>query len=235
MVSIIGIFGTFSIVIVFGICFALTLSSYLKNSNNTKIFFMIWTLSVSLIYLSWGLRVLFIDQFETDKNILYPFWACAYGFGALALIFLDFATLNLTRIKKSIIIKSIRIIIFISFIVVLLILIIGFELKLTIFMDVNDLSIENPFIYIYFTVIILFYVFFPNAIFIKYLIETPTKKDSTYKRIRIIELGILLFSIGIALDGIRIPSNEGILIVRIILMIGGLITMKGFLMKQSSD
>jgi len=235
MVSIIGIIGTFSIVIVFLLCFGLTLNSYLKNPNSTKILFMIWSISVSLTYLSWGLRVLLIPQLENDINILYPYFACAYGFGGLALIFLDFATLNLTRMKKSTLIKLLRIIILISFIIVIIAFTIGFETGLTTFMDVSDLKILNPFVYYYFTFIILFYVFFPNAIFIKYLIEAPSKTDPSYKRIRIIEVGILLFSISIALDGIRLPSNIGILIIRLILMIGGLIIMKGFLLKQSSE
>ena len=238
MVSIIGIIGTFSIVIVFGICFVLTLRSYLKNPNRTKIFFMIWTIAVSLTYISWGLRVLLIPQFETDKTLLYPFWALAYGFGGLALISLDFATLDLTRKKESTFYRIIKIIIFVSYISVLVILLIGFEQELTIFMDVSDLTIANPFVYYYFTILIVFYIFFPNTIFIIYLIKSPSKNEFAYKRVRIIELGIFLFTICIALDGMRLGGNIGTLIIRLIMTIGGLITMKGFLMKpisQSND
>ncbi len=102
-------------------------------------------------------------------------------------------------------------------------------------MDVSDLTIANPFVYFYFTLFLFLYIFIPNAIFIIYLIKSPDKDTFAYKRVRIIELGILLFSISIALDGLRFPSNIGILIIRIILMIGGLITMKGFLMKPPSE
>ncbi len=69
MVSIIGIIGTFPIVFVFGMCFGLTLRSYLKNPDITKIFFMISFISIATIYLSWGLRVLIVPQYEINTNI----------------------------------------------------------------------------------------------------------------------------------------------------------------------
>ncbi len=236
MVSIIGIIGTFPIAIVFGICFVLFLKSYFKNPNRTKIFFLIWTMAVAIIYLNWGLRVLFIPQFESDKTVLYPFWAISYGFGATALIALAMASLDQTKMKESVISIIIRIVIIATYALVLIILLIGgFEQQLVIFMDVTDLTIENQFVYYYFTILILFYIFFPNALYIVYLIKSSEKDTLTYKRVRIIEMGILIWSICILLDGMRFPSNMGILIIRIILMIGGLITMKGFLMKPASN
>ena len=237
MLSLFGLIGTFPIVIVFGICFGLTLNSYLKNPNRPKIFFMISFFSIAFIYFLWGLRVLFIPQFESDTKVLYPIWAAIYAIGALALISLDFATLDLTRMKESNFLKFIKIIILISFVGALILLFIGFYVEvveLLVFMDVTDLSFKNPFFYLYASTVILLYIFFPNAIFIIYLIKSSEEKDSfTYKRVRIIEIGILLWTICIALDGIKFPSNIGILIIRIFLMIGGLITMKGLLMKPA--
>ena len=233
MVSIIGIIGTWPIVVVFGICSGLILRSYLKNPNRTKIFYMIWAMSTALIYVSWGLRVLFIPQFTTDKTVLYPFWGFCYGLGGLGFIALDFASLDQIKNRESTLIKIIRIIILASFIIVLIILFTGFEQDLIIFMDVSDLTYKDPFVFYYFTSVIMLYIFFPNAIFINYLIKSDEKDSFTYKRVRIIALGILVFSISLALDGMRFPSNIGILIIRIFLMIGGLITMKGFLMKPA--
>jgi len=190
-------------------------------------------MSTALIYVSWGIRVLFIPQFSTDETVLYPFWALSYGFGGLALISLDFASLDQIKNRESTLIKIIRIIILASFALVLIILFTGFDQELIIFMDVSDLTIKDPFVYFYFTFVIILYIFFPNAIFINYLIKSDEKDTFTYKRVRIIALGILVFSISLALDGMRLPSNIGILILRIMLMIGGLITMKGFLMKPA--
>ncbi len=236
MVSIIGIIGTFPIAIVFGICFVLILKSYFKNPNRTKIFFMIWTIATAMTYLNWGLRVLFIPQFESNQTVLYPFWAISYGFGATALIAIAFASLDQTKMKESVISIIIRIVIIATYALVMIILLIGgFEQELVIFMDVTDMNIENQFVFYYFTILILFYIFFPNALYIVYLIKSSEKDTFTYKRVRIIEIGILIWSICILLDGMRFPSNMGILIIRIILMIGGLITMKGFLMKTVSD
>ncbi len=193
-------------------------------------------MAVAIIYLNWGLRVLFIPQFESDKTVLYPFWAISYGFGATALIALAMASLDQTKMKESVISIIIRIVIIATYALVLIILLIGgFEQQLVIFMDVTDLTIENQFVYYYFTILILFYIFFPNALYIVYLIKSSEKDTFTYKRVRIIEIGILIWSICILLDGMRFPSNMGILIIRIILMIGGLITMKGFLMKPASN
>ena len=193
-------------------------------------------MAVAIIYLNWGLRVLFIPQFESDKTVLYPFWAISYGFGATALIALAMASLDQTKMKESVISIIIRIVIIATYALVLIILLIGgFEQQLVIFMDVTDLTIENQFVYYYFTILILFYIFFPNALYIVYLIKSSEKDTLTYKRVRIIEMGILIWSICILLDGMRFPSNMGILIIRIILMIGGLITMKGFLMKPASN
>ena len=232
MISIVGIIGTFPIVILFGICFGLILSSYIKNPNRTKTYFMLWSLSSALIYLNWGLRVILISQDETDKAVIYPFFALSYAFGAFALITLAFASLDLTEMKNSTLSKIIRIIIVVTCASVFLILLIGgYEQKLIVFMDVTDLTIEDPFVYYYFTGLIVFYIFFPNAINIKFLIKSTEKDTFTYKRIRIIEIGILIWSICILLDGMRFRSNIGILIIRISFVIGGLITMKGFLMK----
>lgn len=234
MVSIIGIIGTFPIVIVFGICFSLVLRSYIKNPNRAKIFFMLWALATALIYFNWGLRVILIPQFEADKTVLYPFFALSYAFGATALIALAFASLDLTKMKESALFKIIRITMMATYASVLIILLIGgFEQELIVFMNVTDMTIEDPFVYYYFTILILFYIFFPNAINIMYLIKSDEKDTFTYKRVRIIEIGILIWSICILLDGMRFPSNIGILIIRIILMIGGLVTMKGFLMKPA--
>ena len=238
MISIIGILGIFPIAIVFGICFGLTLRSYLKNPNISILYFTISFFSIALIYFVWGLRVLFIPQFESDTKVLYPMWAFIYVIGALALISLDFATLDLTYMKESNFFKFIKAILLVSFVGVLILAFIGFNVEfveLLVFMDVTDLAINNPYVYLYAIIIILFYIFFPNAIFIIYLIKWPSKTDFQYKKLRIIEIGILLWTICFALDGIKFPSNIGILIIRIFLMIGGLITMKGLLMKPTSE
>lgn len=233
MVSIISIIGIFPIVILFTICFGLTLRSYLKNPNRAKIFFMGWAIAVVCIYLTWGIRVLIIPQFETDTKVLYPFWALAYALGGSSMVALDFATIEMSEIKKSTYKKYIIIIILVTWISTFVILFIGFEVALITFMDVSDLMISNSFVYFYFTILILFYLFFPNAIFIRFLIKSHDKTEFIYKRIRIIELGILLFSIGIALDGMRFPSNLGIFIARLIIMIGGILMVKGLLMKSA--
>ncbi|GAH16927.1 unnamed protein product, partial [marine sediment metagenome] len=54
---------------------------------------MLWALAAALIYLNWGLRVIFIPQDETDITIIYPFFALSYAFGAFALISLALASL----------------------------------------------------------------------------------------------------------------------------------------------
>ena len=230
MVSIIGIIGTFPIVIVFGICFVFTLKAYLKKPNISILYFMIYFFSIALIYFVWALRVLFIPQFESDVRVVYPFWAFIYGMGGLALISLDFATLDLTYMKESNLVKFIKAIIVVSLAGGWILLIIGFDVELLVFMDVTDLTVKDPFAYIYMTIILLSYIFFPNAIFIIYLIKWPSR-TVIHKKLRIIELGILLFSICFTLDAIKIPSNIGILIIRILLMISGLIIMKGLLIR----
>ena len=235
MISIIGIIGVIPIIVVFGICFALTLRSYLNNPNRTKILFMVWSLAVVATYFSWGLRVIFIDRLEATIDIIYPFFAVSYAMGGTALIFLDFATINQSPQKDSKLMKVAILLIIISYIMVIVILINGFAVELVLFMDVIDLKIINPIVYFFFSGLILLFIFFPNAIFINYLLKAPDKTTFAYKRVRIIELGIILFSIGIALDGMRLPLDMGIFVVRIILMVGGLITLRGFLMKPSSE
>jgi len=230
MISIFGILGTFPIVIVFGICFAYTLKAYRKKPNISLLYFMIFFFSIASIYFVWALRVLFIPQFESDSRVLYPFWAFIYAIGGLALIALDFATLDLTEMKESNFFKFIKIIIVVSLAGGWILLIIGFDVKVLVFMDVTDLAVKDPFVYLYMSIVILLYIFFPNAIFIIYLIKWPSR-TVIHKKLRIIELGILLFSICFTLDAIKIPSNIGILIIRILLMISGLIIMKGLLIR----
>ena len=108
----------------------------------------------------------------------------------------------------------------------------GFEVDLVLFMGYNDLKIGNIFVYIYFSGLIFFYIALPNAVFLSFLIKNRSEKDFAYKRVRIIEIGIIMFSVGIALDGMRFPSDIGIFIARVILLIGGIFVAWGFFMKQ---
>ena len=84
---------------------------------------------------------------------------------------------------------------------------------------------------IYYNFAIILYIIIPNAIFLNYLRNEDDKKSFGYKRVRIIELGVLLFCIGIAGDGMRLGGDVGILIFRLIMLVGGIVTMKGYLMK----
>ncbi len=231
----IGTLGLLTLVFITGVyfaCFFYVLKSHLKRPESPKIFFMIWCIAVGITYIPWILRIALLDANESNTALLYPYWAFCYAFGALSLISLDGAVLNLSPNRESLIFKILAVIIALTFISVIIVLIMGFNVDLVLFMGFNDLKIGNIFVYIYFISVIVFYITLPNAIFISFLIKNRSEKDFAYKRVRIIEIGIIMFSIGIALDGMRFPSDIGIFIARVILLIGGLFVAMGFFMKQ---
>ncbi|MBN1801080.1 MAG: hypothetical protein JW891_06195 [Candidatus Lokiarchaeota archaeon] len=191
-------------------------------------------MAVAITYIPWILRIALLDVYETNTALLYPYWALCYAMGALALISLDMAVLNLSSSHGSLFFKVLFVIIPLSFASVIIVLIMGFQVDLVLFMGVNDLKIGNVIVYIYFIVLIVFYIALPNAIFINFLIKERSQKTFAYKRVRIIEIGVLMFSIGIALDGMRLPSDIGIFIARVILLMGGLFVARGFFMQQET-
>ncbi|MFX1337486.1 MAG: hypothetical protein ACFFDK_02625 [Promethearchaeota archaeon] len=230
-VSIYGLVGTFSIVFVFGIYFIITLKSYIQSKNISSLFFSISFFATTITYLVWGLRVILISQYERNITVLLPYWRAAYLFASLSLIFLDLASLKLAEISNKSLLILLYLLIIVTYIVMATILFLGFEVEITIFMDVSDLRIVNSLVYIYFLILLLFYLALPNSIFFNYLRKGLSKTTFAYKKVQIIEIGLLLFTIGTILDGARFPSNIGILIARIIIMIGGLFMMRGFTMK----
>ncbi len=237
MVSIIGIAATFPLIFVFGLCFALTLRSHLKNPHTSKIFFMLSFLSIMGTYICWAGRILILPQFisENEINSLYPFWAVAYFLAGTSFVMLDFATFSLMQEKQTTLSKILISIIIITYIIAIIILSIGFEVELIVFSDVSDLTIKNIYVYLFFTCILLFYFSIPNAINIKFLLTSEDKNTFVYKRVRIIEFGILLFSIGMIFDGLRFAFLFANFIGRIIAAIGGLLIVKGFLMKKGEN
>ncbi len=244
MISIIGIIGTFSIVIVFSIYFLKSLYSYIKSRHLSIFFFMCSFLCTIVAYLAWGLRVILVPQFESNKDILMPYWMAAYIFASLSLIFLDFAVIKIIGYRNSSYLKIILGIILATYaitgIILIVMLILGFDVRLVTFMDVSDLSIKDPVIYFILLCLLLFYCAIPNIIFTNHLREiVATKKvalkSKNFKRIFNIEFGILLFSIGTIIDGARFTSNIGMLITRIIIAIGGLFMLRGFYTKSNEN
>ncbi|TXT62842.1 MAG: membrane protein of unknown function [Promethearchaeota archaeon] len=229
--SIFSIIGTLPIVIVFGLYFIITINSYLKTKNLSTIFFSLSFLATTLTYTVWGLRVFLLPQYDPHISNLLPYWTSAYLFASLSLIFLDFACIELSGIENKRIKQIIYSIILITYSILVAILFIGFEVEITTFMDVSDLSISNIFVYAYFILLLLFYLTLPNIVFINYIRTSILKTSLTYKKVRTIEMGLSLFTIGTILDGARFPSNIGILIARILIMIGGLIMLIGFTFK----
>ena len=191
---------------------------------------MISFLCTAATYFVWGLRVLLIPQFESNINLLLPYWKAAYLLAALSLVFLDLAVINLIKLKRSIYTKIITTLIVITYIIAAILIIVGFDVGLVTFMDVTDLTINDQAIYLLFVFLMLFYLSIPNIFFINYLRKLPSK-SILFKKSLYIELGLFLFSIGTILDGARLPNNYGILILRLIIMVGGLFMIKGFYTK----
>jgi len=235
MVSIIGIAATFPLIVIFGLCAFLTLRSHLKNPHPSKIFFTLAFLSFMGTYICWASRILILPQYITEDKIylLYPFWAVSYLLAGTSIVMLDFATFRLMRETLTKLSKIIISIVIISYLIAILLLIVGFEVELIIFSDVSDLTIKNIYVYIYFTCTLLLYLSIPNAFNLNFLRTSVSKSDFAYKRVRIIELGIFLFSIGVIFDGLRFSFFLANFIGRIISAIGGLLMVKGFLMKKS--
>ncbi len=166
MVSIISIAATFPLIIVFGLCFILTLRSHLKNPHPSKIFFMLSFASITGTYLSWGIRILLLPQIISENEIylIYPYWAVSYFLGGTCFVMLDFATFRLMSEKQSKLSKILISIIIITYFIAIVILLIGFDVELIIFSDVSDLTIKNIYVLMFFTFILLLYLSIPNAI-----------------------------------------------------------------------
>ena len=110
---------------------------------------MLSFLSTALTYLVWGLRVLLIPQFESNINIILPYWIAAYIFAMSSVVFLDLAIIKLVAYKYDLVSRIFIILIVLIYIILVFIFLIGFDVGLVIFMDVTDLTIKNQIIFIY--------------------------------------------------------------------------------------
>jgi hypothetical protein len=167
---------------------------------------------------------------------IYWYWIAVYFFGGLSLVFLDFATLQFLKLgtSKNTLIYFFQAIIIISFIGVAYILMSGFETKEVLLSDVSDLDIADMKAKAYLFMSMGIYLGIPNFIFLRFL-WTSDKTTFAYKKVKILELGILLTSAGMGLDGVRIADNFGMILIRWLVMAGGLVIMAGLLYGKKKE
>ena len=226
-----GLLTTWPLFFTFIICTIVTLRSYLRTKNKTSLLFMLSFLFFGTTYLIWGLRVALIDA-NAPAQEFYWFWILVYFFGGLALIFQDFATVQFLKSeKRAKLVNFLIILIALSFAGVVYFLFFNqFDTKLVVLSDVTDLDIDNIIIKGYLFLSMGIYILIPNAIFI-YFIKVA---DSGFvrKKVCMIEIGVLLTCIGMGLDGVRIADNFGMILIRWLVMIGGLIIIAGLVYRK---
>ena len=110
----------------------------------------------------------------------------------------------------------------------------GFETKEVILSDVSDLDIADMMVKAYLFVSMGIYLGIPNFIFLRFL-WTSDKTTFAYKKVKILEVGILLTSAGMGLDGVRIADNFGMTLIRWLVMAGGLVIMAGLLYGKKKE
>ena len=194
--------------------------------------------AIGLTYFFWTIRIVFFTYNSQPADGWLLLWQLAYGSGVLAFFFL--ALWSLTLINPQLLgdKRWLYIILVIPWLAVIIDLFIIVPMNLTTlqvvqFANVNDLK-PDIILETFATLAVLVYTLIPLIGFLRYLLAPENKKTTNFRKILIIEVGLLFFAIGAIVDASKLAPNEVLILTRgfeaigIILMFIGLKLPKRF-------
>ena len=192
--------------------------------------------AIGLTYFFWTIRNVFFTSSSQPSDGWLLLWQLAYGFVVLAFFFL--ALWSLTLISPQLLEdkKWLYIILVIPWLIVIVDLFIIAPTNapnVVQFANVNDLK-PDIILEVFATLAVLVYTFIPLIGFLRYLWASENRGTTNFRRILIIEIGLLFFAIGAIVDASKLAPNEALIVTRgfealgIILMFIGLKLPKRF-------
>ena len=211
--------------------------STLNNARNSEgrlrslsLYFALFSLMLASTYIFWTLRALYFSDISDPSDWLI-LWQLAYGVGVLGFYFLSLWALTLLRPELLEEKKYLYIILLVPWLLVMLDIFI-----LTTPTIANNAAISYAFVSDIQPDLILqafsglavgLYSGIPILLFLSYLRASENKGTTNYRKIAIIEIGLILFTLGTFIDATKIDfiGNSDILlfVFRISIALGAVI------------
>ena len=181
-----------------------------------SIYFALFSWAISLTYISWTARALFFSA-EALPTEWYIFWQFAYGPGVLSFFFLALWSLSLVNPQLLEDKWWIQLVLLIPWIAVALditILTTGQSVidnaQIVTFANISDIQ-PDIVLTLFATLAVLLYTGIPILLFLQYLRASENKGTTNYRKILIIEIGLILFALGSLVDASKLPNIESAL------------------------
>ena len=177
-----------------------------------SIYFALFSWAMSITYISWTARALFFSA-EDGPDAWYILWQFAYGPGVLAFFFLALWSLSLVNPQLLEDRWWIQYVLLIPWIAVALdiTVITTAQNAVTVqFANITDIQPDTV-LTLFATLAVLLYTGIPIAVFLRYLLASENKGTTNYRKILIIEIGLILFALGSLVDASKLPNIEAAL------------------------
>lgn len=195
---------------------------YRKKRVRTTLYFMLAFLLIGMGYSVWVVRTLFYPIHPDAETVI--FWVKVTYLGATFCVFLGLAALEFLR--PEVIRKTRNLLLFATPMIFMEILILLSNPPVGIVAGQSDV-IWPPLLSFIIFIIALFYLIIPNYVFIMFLIENP--KHRLYSRVRLMEVGLIIFTVFVLMEGAKIGMESWGLFVRWFTALGALIIMYAYI------
>lgn len=178
-----------------------------------SIYFALFSWAMSITYISWTARALFFSAAEGPTDGWYILWQFAYGPGVLAFFFLALWSLSLVNPQLLEDRWWIQVVLLIPWIAVALditVLTTAQNATIVEFANIKDIQ-PDLVLTLFATLAVLLYTGIPIVVFLRYLLASENKGTTNYRKILIIEIGLILFALGSLVDASKLPNIESAL------------------------
>ena len=193
----------------------ITTKNALENQGRLKLisaYFALFSWSISLTYISWTTRALFFSADSLPTDGWFILWQLAYGPGVLSFFFLALWSLSLVNPQILENKKWLPIVLLIPWLIVIIDLTVINTAQSVVnnnqivtFANIKD--IQPDLILTFFaTIAVLLYTAIPILGFLRYLLASENKGTTNYRRILLMEIGLILFAIGSLVDASKLPN-----------------------------
>ncbi|MHA1984519.1 MAG: hypothetical protein ACW967_09210 [Candidatus Hodarchaeales archaeon] len=175
-----------------------------------SIYFALFSWAISLTYISWTARALLYPALSNPSDGWFILWQFAYGPGVLSFFFLALWSLSLVNPQLLEDKSWIQLVLIIPWIIVALDLTIlnnAQNVEIVTYANIQDIQ-PDIILTLFATLAVLLYTAIPILGFLRYLLASENKGTTNYRKILIIEIGLILFALGSLVDASKLPNIE---------------------------
>ena len=222
----------------FTILFLSTLNNARRQEGRLRslsLYFAFFSLMLASTYIAWTIRVAYFSADSIPSNWLF-LWQIAYGVGVLGFYFLILWALTLLRPELLEERKYLYVVLLVPWLLVMLDIFIlttpsSADAAVISYAFVNDIQ-PDQILQIFSGLAVGIYAGTPIYLFLRYLLASDNKGTTNYRKIAIIELGLILFTLGTFIDATKLEligdSDILLFVFRISIALGAVIMFFGF-------